>query len=115
MQLEVSIDKVDGKTAVVCLNGSLTLGTNLQIADLRIQQLVSEGFNRLVLDLSGCPYCDSAGLGMLVHLYGMLQSSNGVVRLCGVSPRISEILKMTRTDTLLPCDADRAASLAASA
>lgn len=115
MPLDVSVDNVDSKTAVVSLNGPLTLGTNLQIAEMRIRQLVSEGFTRLVLDLSGCPYCDSAGLGMLVHLYGMLQSSNGVLRLCGVGERISELLKMTRTDTLLPCDADRDASLAASA
>jgi anti-sigma B factor antagonist len=113
MPLEVSIDQIDGKTAVVSLNGSLTLGTNLKIADLRVQQLVSEGYTRMVLDLTNCPYCDSAGLGMLINLYGILQSKDGVLRLCGVDERICNVIRMTRTDGLLPCDANRDASLAA--
>jgi anti-anti-sigma factor len=114
MPLDLSVDKIDSKTAVVILNGPLTLGTNLQIAEARVRQLVSEGITRLVLDLSGCPYCDSAGLGMLVLLSGTLQSSNGAFRLCGLNGRISELLKLTKTDAILRCDADRDASLAAS-
>jgi len=95
------------------LTGSLTLGTTLKIVDTRLQQLVEDGVHRLVLDLSYCAYSDSAGLGTLIHTFGVLSERGGSMRLCGVNERLAAMFKMTRTDALLPCDPDRETSLAA--
>ncbi len=100
-------------TAVATLTGPLALGTGLKIADTQLQKLIEGGVSKLVLDLSGVPYSDSAGLGTMVHTYGLLQARNGSLRLCGVSERLAAMLKMTRTDAFLPADADVEASLAA--
>jgi len=113
MAIEAAVDKISATTAVVTLTGSLTLGTNLKIVDTRLQQLVEGGVQSLVLDMSHCLYSDSAGLGTLIHTFGVLSERGGSMRLCGVNERLAAMFKMTRTDALLPCDPDRAASLAA--
>jgi anti-anti-sigma factor len=58
-------------------------------------------------------YIDSAGLGMMVYVYGALNEKNGTFRLCGVSPRVLSILKLTKTDSFLNVDGCREESLAA--
>jgi anti-anti-sigma factor len=112
MALELTTEKLDAHTAVVTMTGSLTLGTNLKIADTQLQQLITDGVTRLVLDLTACPYSDSAGLGVLVHTYGLLREHGGAIRLCGTPERVSALLKMTKLERLLPCDPDRATSIA---
>ena len=98
---------------MVTITGPLSLGTNLKTADLNLQELIHSGVHRLVLDLTACPYSDSAGLGMLVYVYGLLREKHGTLRLCGIGERVESLLKMTNTDRFLPCDPDRSASLAA--
>jgi anti-sigma B factor antagonist len=113
MSLEVAIEKLDGHTAAVSISGPLALGTKLKVLDAQLQQLVCDGFNRVVLDLTGCSYVDSSGLGVVVYTWGLLQNSNGVLRICGLNDRVSALLKLTKTDAFLPCDLDRSTSLAA--
>jgi anti-sigma B factor antagonist len=113
MSLDAAIEKLNGNTAVVTVSGPLALGTKLKVLDAQLQQLVSDGFNRMVLDLTDCPYMDSSGLGVLVYTRALLHNGNGVLRLCGVNDRISTLLKLTKTDTLLAWDGDRTTSIAA--
>ena len=66
-----------------------------------------------MLDLTGIPYRGSAGLGTLVQESGIAREQGGELRLCGVSERVAELIKMTCMDGLLPTDADVHASLMA--
>lgn len=115
MALEMKIEQQEsagGPVEIAVVHGSLTMGTNLKTVDHNLQAMIAAGGKRLVLDLTGVPYCDSAGLGLLMHAAGLVTSGGGVMRICGASERVMDLLKITRTDTLLPLDADRAASLA---
>ncbi len=111
MALAVEIARLNAVSATVALAGTLTLGTNLRIAEATIQDLVASGASRLVLDLTACSYADSAGLGFLMHTSGKIAELGGTLRLCGVGIRIAELLRMTRTDSLLLIDPDRETSL----
>lgn len=113
MILQVDIHEIEPGRAVVDLVGALTLGTSLHTADARLQQTLKNGLPRLVLNMAGVPYMDSAGLGVLINASGIAKEQGGELRLCGVSERVLSLLKMTRTDSLLPIDADVDASLAA--
>ncbi len=113
MPLEVDIKYIVPDIAVVTLKGSLTLGTSLKIADSQIQAPILNGFSKLVLDMTAVSYVDSAGLGVIVHAYGLTHERKGALRLCGVQERVAAMLKMTRTDLFLSIDSDVAASLAA--
>ena len=113
MLLQTSIRTVTPDTAVITLTGPLTLGTSLKTADMQIQSAIAKGAHRLVLEMSGVPYMDSAGLGSLVHASGVVQERGGVLRLAGVTDKVATLLRMTKVDSLLPMDADEAAALAA--
>jgi anti-sigma B factor antagonist len=113
MQTEMTVEKLDSATAVAVIHGSLTMGTNLKTIDHNLQALVEGGVSRLVVDMTACPYSDSAGLGVLMHTFGLLQEGGGAMRLCAVSDRVASLLKMTRTDAMLGCDVDRETSVAA--
>jgi anti-anti-sigma factor len=113
MILDVAINQISADTAIVTLSGALTLGTSLMTADNKLQGLIKAGVTKIALDMSAVPYIDSAGLGAIVHAYGLAMEMQGSIRLCGISPKVESLLKMTRMDTFLPIDADAAASLAA--
>jgi anti-sigma B factor antagonist len=113
MILHVDIERPGPGIAVARFTGALTLGTSLHAADAQLQKTIRDGAARIVLDMAGVPYMDSAGLGALVQASGLAKQHGGDLRLCGVSERVAELIKMTRTDALLPMDADVDASLAA--
>ena len=113
MPLSANIEHLPHGIAVVRLSGGLTLGTSLKIADSQIQSAIEDGVSRLVIDLTDVEYVDSAGLGMLMYAYGMLNQKGGALRLCGVTDRVMSLLQMTKTDTFLPIDKSLDESVAA--
>ena len=113
MPLSAVIENLPKGIAVVTLSGGLTLGTSLKIADSQIQASIEDGVTKMVIDLTDVEYADSAGLGMLMYTYGMLNEKNGSLRLCGVTSRVMSLLQMTKTDALLAIDRSREESVAA--
>lgn len=85
----------------------------MQMADAQVQAAIANGVTRMVFDLSSVDYADSAGLGMLVYVCGILGEKNGTIRLCGVGPRVASLLKLTKTDALFAIDDSRKDSVAA--
>jgi anti-anti-sigma factor len=53
-------------------------------------------------DLTGVPYMDSSGLGVIVTHYVHCQGKGIRLILAGASPRVLELFKMTKVDTTLP-------------
>lgn len=113
MPLEARIETLPGRTAVITLIGTMTLGSSLKLVDSQVQSALSTGVTSIVFDLSAVDYADSAGLGLLVHTFGLMNEKGGSLRLCGVQPRLRAMMQTTRTDTILTLDASRDDSLAA--
>ena len=55
-----------------------------------------------ILDLSDVPYMDSMGLGTIVTLYVRGKGKGIRVIVAASSPRVLELLKLTKVDTVLP-------------
>jgi len=74
-----------------------------------LKQIVDDGANVMLLDLSNIQFLDSSGLGALVaHLKYM-----GVERqfeLCGLTPTVEKVFKLTRMDGIFKIYSDRAAA-----
>jgi anti-anti-sigma factor len=113
MPVEARIELFPGNTAVFTLTGAMTMGTSLKAVDGQLQNALASGIVRMVLDLHGVEYADSAGLGLLVHTFGLLNERGGSFRLCGIRPRLRAMLHTTKTDTILSLDDTREDSLAA--
>lgn len=79
---------------MLTLTGGLVLTTLFDFqATVRADQSHS-----LILDFTGVPYVDSAGIGALVGAYVTRQNSSRSLALVGVSKRIHDALKITQVD-----------------
>ena len=110
MLLDAEVERVNAENAVVKLSGRMTLGMRLHEIESTLNKLVENGVRRLALEMSGVEYVDSAGLGLLVLLYGKMKTVKG--DFCLVAPRESllQLLQLTSTDKLLTVYPDRAAT-----
>jgi anti-anti-sigma factor len=84
-------------SVVLRLQGPLTIGTLFGLQDTVRAQTAP----RIILDLSGVPYMDSAGLGVLLTCKVSAEKNNRQLRLAGVSERVMSLIRMTRVDTIL--------------
>ena len=55
-----------------------------------------------ILDLADVPYIDSAGLGLIVSHYVRCQGRGVRLVVAGVSPRVVQLLEMTKVDEFFP-------------
>ena len=111
MILEAEFEPVDVTTAVFRLTGRMTLGTRLREVESRITEVANQGIHKLILDLSGVEYLDSAGLGALMILYGNMKVRGGHLRLVAPGVKVLEVLKMTHADSILNIDRTLEAAL----
>jgi anti-sigma B factor antagonist len=112
MILEADFEPFDLTTAVFRLSGRMTLGTRLREIESTISNIADKGIHKLILDLSGIEFLDSAGLGVLMILYGNMKVRSGQLRLVAPRAKVLEVLRMTHTDSLLPIDPNLEAAIA---
>jgi anti-sigma B factor antagonist len=74
---------------------------------------VDQGRRNIVLDLSQVGFMDSSGLGALVFVLKHLAHKGGRLHICGVTPGVMAVLKLTRMDRVLKTFESRQAAVAA--
>jgi anti-sigma B factor antagonist len=97
----LKIDREEGKAAgtlILRLAGPLTLRN---IFDLQSQMRAAQATPVTILDLTEVPYMDSAGMGVVVNYHVHCQNRGGQFIAVGVSPRILELFKITRVDSVI--------------
>jgi len=113
MILEVDIDAASPANPIVKLSGRLTLGMRLREVESRVDEVAAAGTQKLILDLSGVEYADSAGLGLVMILYGKMKTVGGQLRVVAPNASVLDLFKRTCIDSILTIDPDLAAALAA--
>jgi len=66
-----------------------------------VSRLVQQGHKKLLVDLAGVPYADSAGLGELVQAHSAAKSGGGSLKLFSVSKRVDDLLVLTALSTVM--------------
>ncbi|HTW44275.1 MAG TPA: STAS domain-containing protein [Acidobacteriaceae bacterium] len=87
----------DESIRIYRLTGPLVINTMFELQDA----LAKDHPALLIFDLSGVPYMDSAGLGVIVNCHVSACRRGGKVVVAGVSPRILDLFKITRVDNVL--------------
>lgn len=101
------LEHVYQSVVVLELTERLTVETEAHLRDAVRRQL-DAGRRHLVLDLARVPYVDSCGLGTMVQAYVSAHRAGGSVRLSNITPRVRQLLTITRLLTvfdLYPADA----------
>jgi anti-sigma B factor antagonist len=93
--------RVSGDVTIITATGDITLtaGGDVLLKD-KIQSLLHQGHKKLVLDLGGVSYVDSAGLGQLVQAHVTASKNGGALKLINVTKRLNDLLVVTRLVTV---------------
>jgi len=108
--MEINVER-NGTVAVVAVTGDVDAST---APDLRQQfdDLLGEGQQNFVIDLSGVSFMDSSGLATLGQLFKRVRIGHGDVRLCGLQPEVRRIFELTRLDRVFDVFPDRVGAVA---
>ena len=85
---------------VLDLKGKMTLGEGDELLKDKINSLLANGKRKLVLNLEGVPYIDSAGLGEIVRTYTTVSRQGGSLKLLNLTKRIEDLLAITKLLTV---------------
>ena len=107
-----------GDVVVLDLKGRITMGEGDELLKDKVNSLVNQGHKKIVLNLAGVPYIDSAGLGEVVRTYTTVSRQGGSLKLLNLTKRITDLLSITKLLTVFETyenENDAVRSFAASA
>ena len=93
-------ERVVGDVTILDLKGKMTLGEGDELLKDKINSLVNQGHKKLLLNLEGVPYIDSAGLGEVVRAYTTVSRQGGKLKLLNLTKRIEDLLTITKLITV---------------
>lgn len=106
MMLETEVFDIEPDITVISCAGRFTLGTQLRLTESMINTLIQKGARKLVVDLTHTEQVDSAGLGVLMHVFGEIEQLGGSMRVAGANDRVSNLFQITHTNGILALDPD---------
>lgn len=110
MSLKADSRQVDG-IAVLDLSGRIVLGEATTTLREALQNLVSQGQKKIVLNLSEVSYIDSSGLGALVSAYTTVTSQSGQLKLLNLTSKVKDLLQITKLLTVFEVFSDEASAV----
>jgi anti-anti-sigma factor len=112
--MKLQLTAVESDVVFVRVEGPVTPGVS-GIAQDPLEQLIDpRGYGRtIVLDLRQAEWIDSSGIAWLLGWERRTRQAGGKFGLCAISPRISEVLRISRMDQILTIWPDAAAARAA--
>lgn len=89
-----------GDVKILQIFGKITIG----VGDIKLRQAVDEllttGTRKIILDLKGLKYVDSSGIGELVSCYTTITNKGGQLRLSNLNSKIYSLLQLTALVTV---------------
>ncbi|NMC43013.1 MAG: STAS domain-containing protein [candidate division Zixibacteria bacterium] len=81
---------------VIEVKGKMMGGDDFAELDDKLYALIGKGRNKAVLDLSGCDWINSTGLGRLIHHATTFKDMKGELKLAHLTEKIDKIITITR-------------------
>ncbi|HKW99404.1 MAG TPA: STAS domain-containing protein [Bryobacteraceae bacterium] len=99
---------------ILRLKGRFVTGADVGYLRSKAEEVKASGCRKVLADFRQVPYVDSTGIAFVVGLYtSITRSVGGRFVLIAPSPRVREVLDLTRLSTVIPIYADEASGLAA--
>ncbi|MFZ0707996.1 MAG: STAS domain-containing protein [Candidatus Korobacteraceae bacterium] len=95
MSIKVSTRMVDG-VVIVDLFGQLRLGEGTSRLRQVVQELLAEGYRKLLLNMENVLHVDSSGIGELMGCYTSVKNSGGQLKLLQLHKNVRNLLEVTR-------------------
>lgn len=112
--MNLQLTSVEADRVFVRVEGPVTPGSFGGFEDPLEKLIDPRGYNRtIVLNLQHAESIDSSGLAWLLSWDRRTRQAGGALGLCAPSPRISEVLRISRLDMILTIWQDEATARAA--
>lgn len=111
MMLETEVFRFEPDITGVSCAGRFTLGTRLSETEALVNSLIEKGSRKLVVDLTHVEIVDSAGLGILMRLFGEMEQKGGQLRIAGPNQHVQRLFDITHTKGILMVDPDLVTSV----
>lgn len=99
------MDRNSAHIALVPVDGDLDVTAVPPMREL-LDQLIDDGCRRIVLNMSGVGFIDSAGMGLIIREIGRMRAMGGVISLTNVTPPVMRALRLVRVVDFAPVSAD---------
>jgi anti-sigma B factor antagonist len=99
--LEVREEQTEAGTLMLAIDGELDLATAAKVRE-PLERAIETGTRRVVVDMLGCGFIDSTGLGVLLHAAKRLEEEGGAMALVCVDDQIKRLLELTMIDRTIP-------------
>jgi len=102
MLLQIDSRRIEPDILVVSFTGKITVGRESQRIETMVQDLLRRNEKKLIFDLMGVDYIDSAGLGMLTFSASTVREAGGAIGLVCGAGKVDQLIKITRLNSILP-------------
>jgi anti-sigma B factor antagonist len=110
--LEITQRETNG-IYLLALRGRLVLGDESSGFRSAIENLLSSGATKIVVNLGGVTHVDSAGLGSLIEAHRNTKAKGGHLKLTNLGPKFQQALEIARLLTIFETFPSESAALAA--
>ena len=111
MPIALSSRRLGDITLVTC-GGRIVEGAESTALQTLIDDLLPDG-PFLILDMGVVEFIDSSGLGLLVRYLTRARNARGALKLCAVSPKLADVLRITHLDRVFESYASEADAIGA--
>lgn len=94
------IEEQKGEVLVVRIKGRLD-SISAPTAEKRVFDLIGNGSQKIILEISGTNYISSAGMRMLLATTKKIRTLSGKLCICSMAPNVMDVLKMSGFDHIL--------------
>jgi anti-sigma B factor antagonist len=108
--MEIAERRIDD-VAVLDLKGRLIIDDGFEPLRQALNSLLGEDQKKILLNMEGLTYLDSAGVGLIACKYVTLHRHHGDLKLCNLHARAAEVLGVTKLLTVFESFESEAAAL----
>lgn len=110
MSLEITQREVNG-IYVLALKGRLVLGDESTGFRSTVENLLKTGATKILINLEGVNYVDSAGLGAIIEAHRNTKAQGGHLKLSNLGPKFKQALEYVRLINIFETFPTEAAAL----
>ena len=111
MSLQISI-RESGDVTILDLQGRATIGADSELLRSHLEELVTNGVRKLLLNLADLAQVDSSAVSTIVRLYVSLGRQGGDLKLLCPRGRVLMVLKVIHLLDVIPSFDDETQALA---
>lgn len=101
MILEFKKRSLTGGVTVLEIKGNIHCGPECARLEGQVDEMVTAGETRVIFDMSGVTYADSAAIGSFVKCFSKLKGAGGMLKIAGAQSMIDYSLKLTKVDRVI--------------